>query len=142
MARWRLGVPRLPQSADPARSALEHIASAIAELERLCLEIDASIAARDWPRLSTALSDSRRVTHGVENAMAEGAAYRTPDFDKAAFERLQQVFAYRQERLDTLQAIHNEVGERLKQLSLWKTYAKAVTPKEMPRRSLGLDSRQ
>jgi hypothetical protein len=134
------GVLRLPPSADPAREALETIAVAINELERLCLEIDAAIAAQDWPRLSTAIADSRRVMHAVENAMAEGAAFRTPDFDKAAFERLQQVFSYRQERLDSLQAIHEEIGERLKKLSLWKTYARAITPKEPTRRSAGLDS--
>lgn len=132
----------MPPSADPARAALEHIAAAIAELERLCLEIDGAIDTRDWPRLSQALSDSRRVTHEVENAMGEGSAFRTPDFDKAAFERLQQVFSYRQERLESLQAIHDEIGERLKQLSLWKTYARAVSPKEAPRKSLGLDTKQ
>jgi hypothetical protein len=130
----------LPPSADPSRAALEHIASAIAELERLCLEIDGAIEARAWPRLAAAIADSRRVMHEVENAMGDGAAYRTPEFDKAAFERLQQIFSYRAERLDSLQAIHNEIGERLKQLSLWKTYARAVVPKDLPRRSAGLDS--
>lgn len=72
--------------------------------------------------------------------MGDAAAYRTPDFDKAAFERLQQIFSYRAERLDSLQAIHEEIGERLKQLSLWKQYARAIGPKEAPRRSAGLDS--
>jgi hypothetical protein len=130
----------LPQSADPSRIALEHIASAIAELERLCLEIDAALESRDWPRLATAISDSRRVMHEVENAMGDAAAFRTPDFDKAAFERLQQIFSYRAERLESLQSVHDEIGERLKQLSLWKTYARAIGPKEAPRRSAGLDS--
>lgn len=129
-------------SADQSRAALEHIAAAINELERLCLEINAAIDARDWARLSAAISDSRRVTHEVENAMGEGAAFRTPDFDKAAFERLQQVFSYRADRLDTLQKIHDEIGDRLKQLSLWKTYARAISPKEKPRRSAGLDVTQ
>ncbi len=130
----------MPPSADPAREALEVIAVAINELERLCLEVDGAIEARDWSRLATAIADSRRVTHAVENAMADGVAFRTPDFDKAAFERLQQVFSYRQERLESLQAIHEEIGERLKKLSLWKTYARAIGPKEPARRSAGLDS--
>ena len=132
----------MPPSADPARAALEHIAAAINELERLCLEINAAIDAHDWKRLNAAIADSRRVTHEVENAMGEGAAFRTPDFDKAAFERLQQVFSYRAERLNTLQDIHREIGERLRKLSLWKTYARAVAPKERTRRSAGLDSIQ
>lgn len=135
-------MPALPPSAEAERAALEHIAAAIAELERLCLEIDASIEARNWARLSSAISDSRRVTHEVVNAFGEAAAFRTAAFDKAAFERLQQIFSYRDERLQTLTNIHDEIGDRLKKLALWKTYARAVTPKEMPRKSAGLDATQ
>ena len=92
------------------QSVLEAVAHDINELEHLCLEIDASIGARDWNRLGAALANSRRVTHSLQNVMAEASPYRTPEFDKAAFARLHQIYAYRQERMDTLQAIHDDIG--------------------------------
>jgi hypothetical protein len=119
---------------------LQAVARDINELERLCLEIDASITERDWNRLGAALADSRRVTHSMMNAMADAAPYRTPDFDKAAFERLQQIYTYRQQRMDTLQAIHDEIGGKLRQLSRWKGYARSIGGRERLRRSAGLDS--
>lgn len=132
----------LQPSADSGQALLEAIARDINELERLCVEIDASIGERDWDRLGAALADSRRVTHSMQNAMGDAVEYRTPEFDEAAFARLRQIYAYRQERMDRLQAIHDETGERLRQLSRWKTYARGVTIGEGPRRSAGLDSRR
>ena len=124
------------------QAALETVAREINELERLCLEIDASIGERNWDRLAGALADSRRVTHSVQNAMGDATPFRTAEFDKAAFGRLQQIFAYRQERMDTLQAIHDDIGERLRQISRWKVYARSVGGGERLRRSAGLDSRR
>ncbi len=132
----------MQQSVNPGQDALEAVARDINELERLCLEIDASINERNWHRLGVALADSRRVTHSVQNAMAEATSYRTAEFDKAAFARLQQIYAYRQERMVRLQTIHDDIGDRLRQLSRWKTYARSITIGEPPRRSAGLDSRR
>lgn len=129
-------------SADSGQALLEAVARDINELERLCVEIDASINERDWNRLGTALADSRRVTHSMQNAMDGAVAHRTAEFDEAAFARLRQIFAYRQERMDRLQTIHDEIGERLRQLSRWKTYARGVTIGEGARRSAGFDSRR
>lgn len=127
-------------SADSGQALLEAVAHDINELERLCIEIDASINERNWDRLGAALADSRRVTHSVQNAMGDAMSYRTAEFDRAAFARLQEIYAYRQERMDKLQAIHEDIGERLRQLSRWKTYARGVTIGEGTRRSAGLDS--
>lgn len=129
-------------SDNAGQEALEAVARDINELERLCLEIDASINERNWDRLGTALADSRRVTHSVQNGMDEATPYRTEEFDKAAFGRLAQIYAYRQERMDRLQAIHNEIGDRLRQISRWKVYARSVAGGERLRRSAGLDSRR
>jgi len=131
----------LRPSAESGQALLEAVARDINELERLCVEIDVSIDERNWERLGTALADSRRVTHSMQNAMGDAIAYRTAEFDKAAFARLQQIFAYRQERMDKLQAIHEDIGDRLRQLSRWKTYARGVKISDGPRRSAGLDSR-
>jgi hypothetical protein len=132
----------LPQSANPGQAALEAVARDINELEALCLEIDASIDERNWDRLGTAMSDSRRVTHALQNAMGEATPYRTSEFDKAVFERLAHIYAYRQERMDRLQAAHDEIGERLRQLSRWKTYARSIAGNQPRSRSSLLDSRR
>jgi len=133
----------LPPSADPARAALEAVAKEIKELERLCIEIDAAVVDEDWPRLNAAIADSRRVTHAMENAMAEAKPYRDATFDKAAFARLQQIYSYRQERMKVVEEIHNDIGDRLRSLSRWKGYARSIGGnRESTRRSAGLDSRR
>ncbi len=129
-------------SVDSGQTLLEAVARDVNELERLCIEIDASINERNWKRLGAALVDSRRVTHAVQNGMGDAVAYRTAEFDKAVFTRLQEIYAYRQERMNALQEIHDDIGQRLRQLSRWKTYARGVTIGEGTRRSAGLDSRR
>lgn len=134
------GARPLPPSDNQGQAALEAVARDINELERLCIEIDASITEKNWDRLGSALSDSRRITHSMENAMADAGPFRTAAFDTAAFERLRQIYAYRQQRMDALQEIHDEAGERLRTLSRWKGYARSVGGGEGARRSAGLDS--
>ncbi len=129
-------------SANVGQTALEAVAQDICELERLCVEIDASITERNWDRLGAALADSRRVTHSVQNAMGDATPYRTAEFDKAVFARLQQIYAYRQERMDALQQIHDDIGERLRQLSRWKGYARSIAGAERRTRSKLFDSRR
>ena len=130
----------MQQSDSASKAALEAVARDINELERLCLEIDASISERNWDRLGSALTDSRRITHSMMNAMADAAPYRTPSFDKASFARLQQIYTYRQQRMDALQSVHDELGSRLTHLSRWKGYARSIAGRERVRRSAGLDS--
>lgn len=129
-------------SDNPGQVALEAVARDINELERLCIEIDASIEERNWERLNRALFDSRRVTHSMENAMAEAMPYRTAAFDSAAYQRLAQIYSYRQQRMDHLQQIHDEIGDRLRTLSKWKGYARSVAVGGGSRRTAGLDSRR
>lgn len=127
-------------SADAGQEALEAVARDINELERLCLEIDASITERNWDRLGAALADSRRVTHSMQNAMGDATPYRTAEFDKAAFARLQQIYAYRQERMEMLRQTHEAIGDRLRQLSRWKEYARSIGGNERRAPSTLLDT--
>ncbi len=128
----------MPPSVDPGRAALEAVAREINGLESLCVVIDVAVKGRDWSRLSEALALSRRAMHAFENAMADATPYRDETFDQAAFARLQQIYAYRQERLDALQSYHDDVGARLRQLSKWKSYARSVgSPRDsVPRAEL------
>ncbi len=130
----------LPPSADEARTALEAVAVEINTLERLCVEIDAAFGAREWARLDRAIADSRKAMHGLENAMAEALPYRDEAFDRAAFARLQEIYSYRHERLEALRAYHDEIGNRLRQISRWKSYARSMgTPRDAMQRSSLID---
>jgi hypothetical protein len=132
----------LQPSANSGQAVLEAVARDVNELERLCLEIDASINDHDWERLGAALADSRRITHSVSNAMGDATPYRTAEFDTAVFLRLQQIYAYRQERMNMLQQIHDEIGDRLRQLSRWKGYARSISGGERRTQSSLFDSRR
>lgn len=109
-----------------AEAALASVGAAIAELEQLCNEIELSLRERNWSRLNGALAGSRRGMHAFENAMAESQPARSEAFDQAVFARMQRVYAVRQEQLDRLTGIHNEIGERLRAISQWKQYARSV----------------
>jgi hypothetical protein len=131
----------LPQSDDAGgREALEAVAREITELGRLSVELDAALQARDWPRLDGAIADSRRVRHAMGEAMTAAAPYRDEPFDAAVFTRLQEIYAYRDDRLKALELVHSELGGRLRQLSRWKGYARSVGSKETRRGLSAIDS--
>lgn len=113
----------MQQSDDRAPAGVsEHVA----ELETLCTEIESSLCASDWKRFDAAIANSRRARHAFENAMAETAGTHDAEFERAIFTRLQRVFAVRDDQMKRLQAIHDGIGERLRAISRWKQYARAV----------------
>lgn len=130
----------MPQSVNAGRDALDAVAREINALSSLCEELDAGLNAQDWARMDRAIADSRRVTHALEEAMAEAAPYRDERFDGAVFRRLQEIYAYRDDRLKVLTSVHEELGERLRQLSRWKGYARSIGSHETPRGLSALDS--
>ncbi|MDQ2865177.1 MAG: hypothetical protein M3R51_03015 [Candidatus Eremiobacteraeota bacterium] len=105
---------------------LEEVGRYVAQLEESCNEIEISIRASDWNRLGEALRTTRRAMHAFENAIAETHQDRDAEFDRAIFARLQRVYAVRDEQLRRIMAIHDGIGERLRALSRWKQYARAV----------------
>lgn len=109
-----------------AEASLAAVVAAVNELEQFCNEIELSLRERDWKRLNTALAGSRRAMHAFENAMAESQPARTEAFDQTVFARMQRVYAVRQEQLERLTSIHNEIGDRLRSISQWKQYARSV----------------
>jgi hypothetical protein len=137
--REQAGEHPLPQSGSPSADALDGVAREINELERLCGEINAALDERNWARLAGAIADSRRVTHAMENAMADAMPYRDARFNQAVFARLQRIFSYRQERMRELEAFHHEVAEKLKQISRWKVYARSLGSREPIKRTTGLN---
>lgn len=129
----------MPQSASAAKEALEAIAREINKLERLCIELDGALNARDWERMDRAIADSTKVRYAMEEAMAQAAPYRDSTFDGAVFSRLQQIYAYREDRLKMLAEINAEIRDRLQQISRWKGYARSVGAKNEPPRLNAID---
>lgn len=128
----------MPASADAA-AALDAVVREVAELERLCGELERSLVAGDWNEVGNALRSSRRTTHAFLNAMEAAAEYRDEAFDRTVNARMRRVFEVREDQLARLEAFHGDIGERLKTLSRWKAYAGSIGSKNAPARSAGFD---
>ena len=128
----------MPALASPERDAVER---EVVELERLCRALEDSLVAGKWDDVSATLRDSRRVTHAFLNAMEAAADARDEEFDKAIYARMRRVFDIREDQLNRLEAFHNQVGERLQNISRWKEFARSIGAKKArARHSVGLDS--
>ncbi|MEO9170185.1 MAG: hypothetical protein ABI278_03350 [Candidatus Aquilonibacter sp.] len=110
------------------------MSSHVSDLETLCNDLEIGLRERNWEKLDTAISGSRRAMHAFENAMAESSALRDDDFDQAVFARLQRVFGVRDEQMKRLETLHGAAGDRLRALSRWKQYARGVTNSDTGKR--------
>ena len=116
------------------------IADHISALESLCRNLEAHLMARDWAALDQSIADSRRITHGLQNAMEEALPLRDELFDSHVFSRLRRVFSVREDQMERLMRYRESVGERLRTISKWKGYARAIGAKDSrPRATVGLD---
>lgn len=129
----------LPQSDKDGREALEAVAREINELERLCVELDGALNAHDWERMNRAIADSTKARYAMEEAMAQASPYRDAAFDGAVFSRLQQIYAYREDRMKVLSEVNTEIRDRLQQISRWKGYARTIGAKNEPPRLNAID---
>jgi hypothetical protein len=127
----------LPASASPL---LEAVVREVAELERLCGELERNLVAGDWSAAANVLRDSRRVTHAFANAMEAAQSDRDESFDRRVYVRMRRVFDVRENQLERLQVFHEQVGERLRTLSKWKVFARSIGAKHAPAPSIGLNS--
>ncbi|HKU68663.1 MAG TPA: hypothetical protein VJP85_12875 [Candidatus Baltobacteraceae bacterium] len=110
-------MPRLADR-DPRLVAVD---STLRELETLCGRMERALTTRNWPEIDAAVSDARRVTHALQNAMDDAAPARTKAFDEHVFARLRYVGAIRENQLKRLQQYRDAVGERLQLLGRWKS---------------------
>jgi len=128
----------LPES-DKGLAARAAVVHEVAELERLCGELEQALVAGDWNEVGNALRSSRRTTHAFLNAMEAAAEHRDEAFDAGINARMRRVFDVRDDQLARLETFHTGIGDRLKQLSRWKEFAGSVGSKRAPARTLGLD---
>jgi hypothetical protein len=128
----------LPPSADEIKKKRQAVAVELAELERLCSALEASLLPVDWSALGEILTSSRKAMHAFENAMAAAVDARDDEFDRVVFARLQRIYAHREAQMKRLKSYRDEVGDRLKLLSKWKGFARGIGAKA-PRKTSGLD---
>jgi hypothetical protein len=111
----------------------------VADLERICGDLERHLVAGDWNAVGNSLRESRRTTHAFLNAMEAAADVRDEAFDRQVNTRMRRVFDIREDQLERLQTFHAGVGERLVNISRWKQYAGSMGSKRAPSRTAGLD---
>jgi hypothetical protein len=109
-----------------AEEAFAKLGPLLASLEQLCNELELALRELDWERLGTAIRNSRRTMAEFENAMADAKPLRSEGVDSAIFARLQRIYAVRDDQLTRLQAVHDDIGKRLRSISRWKSYARSI----------------
>jgi hypothetical protein len=114
----------LPDRADPARGTPEEIVTAI---ERSCAGAEEALRRCAWDELSGFAFEQRRLTHALEQAVE-----RLPPGSRieSVVARLREVERFRADQLHRLERYRDDVGERLKVISLWRSAARSLAPSE------------
>jgi hypothetical protein len=98
--------------------------------------MERALAKRDWQDIESAISDARRVTHALQNAMEDAAPARTQAFDDHVRERLRYVGAIRDNQMKRLRQYQAAVGERLQLLARWRSALRTFSTRTSPGPSL------
>ncbi len=109
----------------------------VGELEALCASIERALMRRNWSEMDAAISDSRRITHALQNAMDDAQGARSEAFDAAIMRRLRQIEAVRENQMTRLQQYQDAVGERLQVLARWKSALRSMSKPDASRSRLG-----
>ncbi|GAC1403304.1 MAG: hypothetical protein NVSMB64_04780 [Candidatus Velthaea sp.] len=117
------------------------IVAYVSELEASLEATEELLVARAWPELEMQLSDQRRITHAISNAVALSEDQRPASFELELKRRLQAIETRRADQLLRLQAFHDAVGSRLAVMARAKAMRRATGPPAIDRPAL-LDSRQ
>ena len=128
------------QPSDNRDLLLNSVEHELGALEALCGDVERALMHRDWPALENAITDSRRVTHALQNAMDDAATVRDGEFDDRITRRLRYVEAIRTNQMTRLQSYQDAVAERLRLLARWKSALRSMSrPDETRPRLASLD---
>lgn len=111
---------------DNGEELLRAVRAEVDALEALCGDVERAMMASRWEELGTALGDSRRVQHALQNAMHDARDARTDGFDAEIFQRLRRIFAVRENQMARLRQYQNAIGERLTAIARLKTVARRI----------------
>lgn len=115
------------------------VEASMREMEVLCGRAERALMMRRWEDLDQAISDARRATHALQNAMDDAESVRDAEFDDGIIRRVRYVGAIRQNQMTRLQQYHDAVGQRLQLIARWKSALKSLRHGRAPRLS-ALDS--
>lgn len=128
----------MPQSAS-GEFLLGAVEAAVREMELLCGRAERALMLRRWEDLNETITDARRVTHALQNAMEDARDVRDAQFDEGIMRRIRYVGAIRENQMTRLQQYHDAVGQRLALVARWKSALKSLQHGRAPRLS-ALDS--
>jgi hypothetical protein len=106
--------------------ALAAIHWLLGELEALCQRMEVALMKRDWAQVEETISDSRRATHALQNAMEYAREVRTTAFDEEVFSRLKSVGGIRNGQMKRLQQYRDAISNRLKLLARGKVALRSM----------------
>jgi len=105
---------------------LRAIQAEVESLERLCADAERAMMGARWDDLGTALGESRRVQHALQNAMHDAVDVRDESFDAAVFAKLRWIFSIRENQMARLRHYHDAIGERLRSIAQLKSVAHRI----------------
>ena len=95
-------------------------------LEDLCGTLERALMHKCWDDLGRAITDSRRITHALQNAMDDAREVRDAKFDEQVDRRVRYVHAIRQNQMTRLQQFNGAISERLQLLGRWKSALRSM----------------
>lgn len=98
----------------------------IQALESLCGVIEHAMMSGNWDELGSALADSRRIQHALENAMHDAREARSENFDAEATARLRRIFSIRENQMSRLRQYQDAIGDRLTSIARFKNVARRI----------------
>ncbi len=113
--------------------------SELSALEARCGEMERALGTRDWERLESAIADSRRITHALQNAFEAASTVRDEQFDSQFMQRVRYIFAIRENQMARLQQYRAAVDDRLQTLSRWRQALRTIAKRTAPQARAGLD---
>lgn len=108
-------------------------------MEVLCGRAERALMLRRWQDLDQAITDARRATHALQNAMEDASSVRDAAFDENIMRRVRYVAAIRENQMTRLQQYHDAVAERLQLVARWKSALKSIAGRTAPKRLSALD---
>lgn len=128
---------RLPRAAvlpqlDSREQLLACVERELRALEDLCGALERALMHKRWDELDRAITDSRRISHALQNALDDSRAVRDAKFDEQVDRRIRYVHAIRQNQMGRLQQFNLTVAERLQILGRWKSALRSMATSQRP----------
>jgi hypothetical protein len=97
-----------------ANDLQREIVALVGELEELCARAERQLVALNWDDLQGTISDQRRVTQALINAIYATSGQRSDHFNKQLERHVLRIYAVRDNQLKRMQAFRDNVRARLR----------------------------